>query len=106
MPHAAPDSAMLPDALRRVGIDALFGPVGRHPWVNDAGKVDAAKAGTWMANIILMAGGSPKTAFACALEVVTDITDNPSKFKDFASRPNVKDEGRRTLGLENTIDPL
>lgn len=25
MPHAAQDSSMLPDALRRVGIDALFG---------------------------------------------------------------------------------
>lgn len=75
-----------------VWCDALFGPVGRHPWVNEAGKVDAAKAGTWMANIILMAGGSPKTAFACALEVVTDITDNPAKFKDFAPLSNDKTE--------------
>ena len=73
-----------------VGSSALFGPVGRHPWVNEAGKVDAAKAGTWMANIILMAGGSPKTAFACALEVATDITDNPAKFKDFAPWPNAE----------------
>ena len=78
------------DQLRALSAADLFGPVGRHPWVNDAGKVDAAKAGTWMANIILMAGGSPKTAFACALEVVTDITDNPSKFKDFASGPHDK----------------
>ena len=78
------------DTSEPLAAAGLFGPVGRHPWVNDAGKVDAAKAGTWMANIILMAGGSPKTAFACALEVVTDITDNPSKFKDFASGPNKK----------------
>lgn len=69
----------------------LFGPVGRHPWVNESGKVDAAKAGTWIANMILMAGGSAKTAFACALEVATDITDNPAKFKDFAPWPNNKD---------------
>ena len=70
----------------------LFGPVGRHPWVNEAGKVDAAKAGTWVANIILMAGGPPNTAFACALEVSNDIIDNPGKFKDFAPRPNAKGE--------------
>jgi hypothetical protein len=76
------------DDLRALSASGLFGPVGRHPWVNEAGIVDAAKAGTWVANIILMAGGSPKTAFACALEVATDITDNPAKFKDFAPWPN------------------
>lgn len=68
-------------------VAGLCGPVGRHPWVNSAGQVDAAKAGTWVANIILMAGGASKTAFACALAVVTDIADNPGKFKHFPSWP-------------------
>ena len=76
------------DSPRALSASDLFGPVGRHPWVNEAGKVDAAKAGTWIANMILMAGGSAKTAFTCALEVATDITDNPAKFKDFAPWPN------------------
>ena len=92
------------NTLRRVGIDALFGPVGRHPWVNEAGKVDAAKAGTWMANIILMAGGSPKTAFACALEVATDITDNPAKFKDFAPWPNDNTEEIKLMNQNQLRD--
>ena len=56
-------------------------PVGRHPWFNERGEIDSAVAGTWMANLILMAGGTPWRAFACAAEVARDIQSNPDKFR-------------------------
>lgn len=55
--------------------------LGVHPWLDEQGHASATRAGIWMANIILMAGGSATTAFYCAHEVAKDIESNPSKFK-------------------------
>lgn len=56
-------------------------PVGRHPWFNERGEIDSALAGAWTANLILMAGGTGRTAFQCAALLADDIQTNPSKFK-------------------------
>lgn len=56
------------------------GPVGRHPWEDDQGRICPRTAGTWLANMILTAGGTPSTAFACAKLLSEEIENHPAKF--------------------------
>lgn len=56
------------------------GSVGRHPWENDQGNICPRVAGTWIANMILTAGGSASTAFACAQLLSEEIEKHSAKF--------------------------
>jgi hypothetical protein len=49
--------------------------------MDETGHISAKLAGTWMANMILMAGGAPERAFRCATYVAEDIAFNPDKFR-------------------------
>lgn len=54
--------------------------VGAHPWADADGFISPREAGTWIANMILTAGGTPSTAFECARLVAEDIERQPEKF--------------------------
>ncbi len=70
-----------------VGSDDLVG----HPWFSK-GKIDARKAGTWTANLILTAGGAASTAFECAAMIARDIESNPEKFGPPNSNADLPDK--------------
>lgn len=45
----------------------------RHPWYDHTGTLSPALAGVWIAQLVLMAGGTPSNAFHVAKLIAADI---------------------------------